>query len=251
MFHLQSGQEVIAREVQQLKERIDYFETSRPFVKFGYTDPEPNFNRNHVRGLVCKLIKIRNEEQFTAIETAAGAKLYNVVVDNEVTSKKLLQKGNLRVRTTFIPMNKIRGGKVDQNTVKFAQKLIGRENVDLALNLLDYDDQFQTVMEYVFGHVFVCRTLTEARQVAFHEKIKCKCVTLEGDIVDPAGVLSGGAIKKETPVLLQIRQIMEYEVSSIVSTKNIFIFESSVVSLIHINPGIDGLLKFSFHFKIL
>lgn len=219
MLRLESGRQVIAGEIQQLKERINYFETSRPFVKFEYTDPEPNFNRNHVHGLVCKLIRIHNEEQFTAIETAAGAKLYNVVVDNEGTSKKLLQKGNLRMRTTFIPMNKIRGGKVVDNTVKFAQKLVGTENVDLALNLVDYDSRFQTVMEYVFGNVFVCRTLTEARTVAFHKRIRCKCVTLEGDIVDPAGVLSGGAVKKETPILLHIRQIMECEVSLILCMK--------------------------------
>lgn len=50
--------------------------------------------------------------------------LYNVVVDTEVTSKKLLQKGRLQQRTTFIPLNKICASKMDNNTIRFAQQLV-------------------------------------------------------------------------------------------------------------------------------
>lgn len=47
-----------------------------------------------------------------------------MVVDTEVTAKKLVQRGNLQYRTTFIPLNKIQGGKIDNNTIKLAQDLV-------------------------------------------------------------------------------------------------------------------------------
>lgn len=73
-------------------------------------------------------------------------------------------------------------------------------------------------MEHVLGNVFICKDLDVARQVAFHERIRRKCVTLDGDVVDPAGVLSGGARKKETPILIQLNEMKQYEVNAIMNT---------------------------------
>lgn len=67
-------------------------------------------------------------------------------------------------------------------------------------------------MEYVFGNTFVCKDLNVAKKVAFHPKIMKRCVTLDGDVVEPAGVLSGGARQKSEPVLLLLEQIVQSEV---------------------------------------
>lgn len=89
---------------------------------------------------------------------------------------------------------------------------MGKENVQAAISLIEYDKQLQQAMEYVFGNVFVCKDLDTARRVAFHEGIKCRCVTLEGDTVDPAGILSGGAVQKGASVLVQLEDSQQYEV---------------------------------------
>jgi structural maintenance of chromosome 2 len=62
-----------------------------------------------VKGLVASLISLAPEEynKSTALEIAAGGRLYNVVVDNERVGKELLQNGRLRKRVTIIPLNKI------------------------------------------------------------------------------------------------------------------------------------------------
>lgn len=67
-------------------------------------------------------------------------------------------------------------------------------------------------MEFVFGNVFICRDLNVAKQVTFNDSIKKKCVTLDGDVTDPSGTLSGGAPQKGGSILLQLAEIQQYEV---------------------------------------
>lgn len=67
-------------------------------------------------------------------------------------------------------------------------------------------------MEFIFGNVFICKDMNVAKTVTFHDRIKKKCVTLDGDITDPSGTLSGGAAQKGGSVLVQLNEIQEYEV---------------------------------------
>ncbi len=72
-------------------------------------------------GVVAELISVQRPETTTALEIAAGGKLYNVVVDTETTGKLLLSKGNLKRRVTIIPLNKIRPQVASRDTVKAAE----------------------------------------------------------------------------------------------------------------------------------
>lgn len=92
---------------------------------------------------------------------------------------------------------------------------MGKENVQPALSLLNYDKHLQPAMEYIFGNVFICKDLNVARQITFHDRIRRRCVTLEGDVTDPSGTLSGGARQKTASVLLQLVEITEYEVGKL------------------------------------
>ncbi|PSN48411.1 hypothetical protein C0J52_12096 [Blattella germanica] len=73
----------------------------------------------------------------SALETSVGVWLHNVIVDNEVTAKKLLQNEQLQRRTTFIHLNKIVAHCIDQRTVSLAEQLVGKENVQLALSPIE------------------------------------------------------------------------------------------------------------------
>lgn len=88
---------------------------------------------------------------------------------------------------------------------------MGAENVQTALTLIDYNTKFQKVMEYVFGNVLICKDINMAKTLAFHPRIKKRCVTLEGDVIDPAGVFEGGSMPKEEPMLNTLVEIMQYE----------------------------------------
>lgn len=77
-------------------------------LDFRFRDPEARFDRSRVKGVVAKLVTIKDTASATALEVAAGGKLFQVVVDTEATAKALLAKGQLRSRVTIIPINKVR-----------------------------------------------------------------------------------------------------------------------------------------------
>lgn len=164
-----------------------------------------------ILGVVCCLFDVENATHATALEVTAGGRLYNVVVDNDVNGKKLLDHGQLPSRVTFIPLNKIQSQPIDGRTCETAKKLVGKENCHTAISLVSFDDeQLLPAMNYVFGGSFVCRNLEEARKVTFHQNIKRKTVTLDGDVVDPQGTLTGGSRATGASLLVKLSELKQY-----------------------------------------
>lgn len=91
--------------------------------------------------------------------------MYSVATDTDVTSKLILQRGQLQTRTTMIPINKISPNATPPNVVRIAENLVGKENVSHALQLIEYEKDVDKVMKYVFGRVFICRDINTAKQV--------------------------------------------------------------------------------------
>ncbi|KAK0595539.1 hypothetical protein LWI29_007657 [Acer saccharum] len=81
--------------VQKLKDEIRNLSAQLANVQFSYRDPVKSFDRSKVKGVVAKLIKVKNNSTMIALEVTAGGKLYNVIVDTENTGKQLLQHGDL------------------------------------------------------------------------------------------------------------------------------------------------------------
>lgn len=144
-------------------------------------------------GVVCSLFNVEDVSYATALEVTAGGRLYNVVVDNEATAKKLLERGQLQTRVTFIPLNKIEGRSIDDRTTSMAKTVVGKDKCHTAISLIGFEHELAPAMKYIFGSSFVCNNLEDARKVTFHDKIMRKTVTLDGDVVDPAGTLTGGS----------------------------------------------------------
>ncbi|KAJ8670143.1 hypothetical protein QAD02_001402 [Eretmocerus hayati] len=199
------------RDVNQLKGRIDGFESNYPQLRFYYRDPEPNFRRESVKGLVCQSIRIKDISNAYALEIAAGAKLYNVMVDTEEIGKKILKNGQLQSRVTIIPLNKVSGRAMDKRTISHAQNLVGAENVQLALSLIEFPPETRPAMEFIFGNVFICKDMEVAKRVAYDNSIMRKCITLKGDVVDPAGTMSGGAAPRGGSILSKLDDLKQMQ----------------------------------------
>ncbi|XP_019410832.1 PREDICTED: structural maintenance of chromosomes protein 2 [Crocodylus porosus] len=194
-------------DVNRMRESFEALMAKFPRLQFQYKDPEKNWNSNHVKGLVASLITVKDVSTATALEVVAGGKLYNIVVDTEVTGKKLLEKGELKQRYTIIPLNKIAAECIAEKTVKVAKSLVGADNAHLALSLVGYESELQKAMEYVFGTTLVCDNMDNAKKVTFDKKIMKRTVTLGGDTFDPQGTLSGGARSQSTPILSIIQEL--------------------------------------------
>uniref|UniRef100_A0A669DLP4 Structural maintenance of chromosomes protein n=1 Tax=Oreochromis niloticus TaxID=8128 RepID=A0A669DLP4_ORENI len=197
----------LSREIAKLKETHERLMSRFPNLRFDYKDPERGWDRSKVKGLLANLITVSDISYSTALEVVAGGRLYNIVVDTEVTGKKLLEKGELQRRYTIIPLNKISAKTLNDRVIN----AVGVDNVHTALSLVGYESDLRKAMEYVFGATLVCDTLDNAKKVAFDKQVMTKTVTLGGDIFDPQGTLSGGARSQSASVLSSLKEVKEVQ----------------------------------------
>lgn len=208
---LTSRREQLHGEVARLQEKAHTLESKFPQVQFDYSPPTPGFDRARVKGPVARLIKVKDISTATALEVTAGNKLFNVVVDTEETGKQLLQKGKLRRRYTIIPLNKIAARSLNNDTVKKAQALVGRDKARPALSLVGYEEELRPAMAYVFGSTFVCDTLQDAKKVTFDKGVSSRSVALSGDVFDPSGTLTGGSRAQGPSILSKLEELASCE----------------------------------------
>ncbi|XP_019642179.1 PREDICTED: structural maintenance of chromosomes protein 2-like [Branchiostoma belcheri] len=192
--------------VSNLQEKVETLQARFPNLDFEYRDPEKNWDRSRVKGLVAQLITVKDVKHAMALEVAAGNKLYNVIVDNEVTGKKIIDKGQLKRRFTIIPLTKISSRVLSNDTLKQAQNLVGKDSAKVALSLVGYENEVKAAVSFVFGSTLVCDTLDNAKKVTFDKKVMTRSVTLDGDSFEPAGLLSGGAVQKRESVLAKLNE---------------------------------------------
>jgi len=197
-------------KIRTLQNEADALKRKVSNIDFSYSDPSPNFERSKVKGLVAQLFTL--DEKFsqagTALEICAGGRLYNVVVDTAETGSQLLQNGKLKKRVTIIPLNKISALRASAEKIGAAQSLAPGK-VNLALSLVGYDHEVTAAMEYVFGTTLICADAETAKKVTFDPAVRMKSVTLEGDVYDPAGTLSGGSAPQSSGVLLILGKLNE------------------------------------------
>ncbi|KAI1342336.1 RecF/RecN/SMC N terminal domain-containing protein [Xylariaceae sp. FL0016] len=207
MFKQESS---LQQRTRGLRQEADSLKRKVANIDFNYADPTPNFDRSRVKGLVAQLFTLDKDhtKAGTALEICAGGRLYNVVVDSEITGTQLLQGGKLRKRVTIIPLNKISSFKASAQTIATAQK-IAPGKVDLALSLVGYDEEVSAAMEYVFGNTLVCHDAETAKRVTFDPNVRMRSITLEGDAYDPSGTLSGGSSPNSSGVLVTLQKLNE------------------------------------------
>ncbi|XP_065657312.1 structural maintenance of chromosomes protein 2 isoform X2 [Hydra vulgaris] len=208
----------LQNEVLKYQNVVETLESRFPHLQFQYSDPQPNFDRSKVKGLVCNLIKVKDINYATSLQVSAGNKLYNVVVDTEKTGKLLLENGQLQRKVTLIPLNNISSRSINDDIINKAKSIVGKENVYTALSLVGYADEVEAAMKFVFGSSFVAKTLDQAKKVAFDPQIKIKTVTIDGDVFDPAGTLTGGARLNQTSILEKLQEL--HDSMNILNTLN-------------------------------
>lgn len=144
----------------------------------------------------------------TAIEIALGAAISNVITSTEQIAKNLIGylKQNHLGRATFLPLNIIKGKKLDlDKSITSAEGYLG-----IGSDIISYDSIYDNIMNYTLGRTIICRDMDCALNIAKLGQYRYKIVTLDGEIVNPGGALTGGSIKgKNTNLLGRKREIEE------------------------------------------
>ncbi len=122
-----------------------------------------------------------------ALETAAGARLGHLVVEDDAIAAAGIEllKQRRAGRATFLPLNKLQSGRnLSGESLRSLQGCL-----DYAINLIDFDRRYRDVFAYVFGNTVVFETLSSARRHLGNYRI----VTLDGDLLETSGAMTGGS----------------------------------------------------------
>lgn len=159
---------------------------------------------NKIYGPLAKLFTIKNVDTIYALEIAAGSRLYNIVVEDHNTATQLLKYGNLANRITFIPLNKITSKIYDNNTYERIITPLLDNRANLAIDIINYDKNIKNAIEYVYGTTFICNDKEIAQTLTYNNAIRSRSVTLDGDLYEPSGLLTGGSKQHINNSILQL-----------------------------------------------
>ena len=133
----------LENEVSGLRETVETLSAQlEGRLAFNYSDPVRGFDRSKVKGIVAKLISVKQPKHSTALEVVAGGRLYQVVVDEAITGKALLAKGKLKRRVTIIPLDKIQSRRVTDSTAEHASSIAQKmgTTANTAIELVGFDE---------------------------------------------------------------------------------------------------------------
>ena len=166
-----------------------------------------------IHGVVADLIKTQKKYE-TAIETALGGSLQNIVTDNENTAKYLIEylKRGRFGRATFLPLTSM-------NREAPAAEVVAEEGViGSAGDLVECDRIYRGLVGKLLGRTLVVDTIDHAIRIGrkYHQRLRM--VTLEGELLSPGGSMTGGSFRNNSNLLGRRREIEELE-SSVRSLK--------------------------------
>ena len=159
-------------------------------------------------GVVADIIKV-DEKYETAIETALGGNIQNIVTDDEETAKKMIEylKVNRLGRATFLPLTSITNPQEFKNPEALEEKGV----IGMADELVRIEEKYRNVARAMLGRIVVVDNVDHAVKIARKFDYGIRMVTLEGELLVPGGAISGGAFKNNSNLLGRRREIDELE----------------------------------------
>ncbi len=159
-----------------------------------------------VMGAVGEIISVDKIYE-TAIETALGGALQNIVTDNEESAKIAIEylKHNNLGRATFLPITAVKGKGAVENKILSEKGILGTAD-----SLVNYDNIYDGIVKFLLGRVIIAENLDFAVDFSKKYKYSYKVVTLEGDTLSIGGAMTGGSVsKKSTGIFGRSREIKE------------------------------------------
>lgn len=159
-------------------------------------------------GVVADLIKVDKTYEI-AVETALGGNIQNIVTDNEETAKRMIEflKRNKYGRATFLPLTGIQG----TSGIRQPEALKEKGVIGLASTLVTADGKYQKLIDHLLGRTVVVDTIDDGIALSRKYRQSLRIVTLEGELMNPGGSMTGGAFKNASNLLSRRREIEEYE----------------------------------------
>lgn len=160
-----------------------------------------------VEGVLASLISA-NKKYETAIEMCLGQTMQNIVTNTESDAKKLIEylRQNNLGRASFLPISSVHGKKIDK--IKSVNGVIG-----IASDLIKYNKKYEDIILNLLGRTVIVENMDCAIALAKANNYSFRIVTLEGDLINPSGAISGGSVAQKTVNILgRSREIEELKI---------------------------------------
>ncbi len=159
-----------------------------------------------IHGPVSRLIKVPTDYA-VAIETALGGAMQNIVTGNEEDAKRAIRtlKENKGGRATFLPIVTIKPRYLNENGIDSCFGFVG-----VASDLCDCKDEYKGILQNLLGKIVIAEDLNSAVSIAKKYSYRFKVVTLDGQVVNAGGSLTGGSLNKRTGLLSRASEIEKY-----------------------------------------
>lgn len=159
-------------------------------------------------GVVADIIKTEKKYE-VAIETALGGSIQNIVTDNDATAKQMVQylKQNKLGRATFLPLTNIKGGQ----NIRHMEALKEKGVLGIASTLVQVENNYKSLSENLLGRTIVVETIDIGIALGRKYQHSLRIVTLEGELLNPGGSITGGAFKNTSNLLGRRREIEDLE----------------------------------------
>ena len=148
-----------------------------------------------VHGVLADLIKVPQGFEL-AIETALGAALQNIVCSDDRVARNIIEtlKREKAGRLTFLPLSSMRGEVSGiSSEISFSSGFKG-----IACNCIEFDEKYKGIVQYLLGKVVIVDNLQNAIAITKKGRVNFRIVTLEGDVINTGGAITGGAYKNKT-----------------------------------------------------
>ncbi len=160
-------------------------------------------NLRNIHGPVSRLIQT-DDEFTTAIEIALGAAMQQIVVESEADAKAAISflKRTNGGRATFLPLTAVSGRRLNEPEVEDSPGFVG-----IASELVRCDDRYRGIVDNLLGRIVIAEELDSAIAMAKQFKSRFKIVTLDGQVMNPGGSMTGGSVAKEAGILSRANEL--------------------------------------------
>ena len=169
---------------------------------------EQKETKKGIVGVVADIIKVEKKYE-TAIETALGGNIQNIVTDDEAVAKDMIAylKQNKLGRATFLPLTSVK----DRGEFNKPEALKEKGVIGIASELVKSDKKYQDIIGQLLGAILVVDNIDNAIALSRKYHYLLRIVTIEGEYLTPGGAMAGGAFKNNSNLLGRKREIEELE----------------------------------------
>ncbi len=180
---------------------------------------------SRIMGMIADVVSCDKEFE-TAIETAFGGAMQNVITETREDAQYLIEylKANRAGQVTFLPIDALRP-RYESPQIKSASNERGA--VGTAIELVEYDKKYENVIHNLLGNTLICEDIASATVIARRYPRAFKIVTLDGDIIATSGSMTGGSRRENSANLLANERKLK-EIEDEIAAKKSFLERSEV-----------------------